>query len=79
MQVRVKLYAALRRYRDNVPAGEPFVVGLPEEATVGDLARYLGAPIEEVKMAFVNGRARAPDWVLQHGDEVGLFPPIGGG
>jgi len=39
----------------------------------------LNLPREEVKVAFVNGRTRPLDWPLQPEDEVGIFPPIGGG
>ena len=79
MRVHVKLFAHLRHY---LPAAEPGVataVALPAGATVGDLADRLGLPREEARVVFVNGRARALDWPLEPGDEVGMFPPIGGG
>jgi molybdopterin converting factor small subunit len=34
---------------------------------------------KEVKVTFVNGRARADMYRLRAGDEVGIFPPVGGG
>jgi len=52
---------------------------LPEGATIADLIHHLNLPAEEVKLAFVNGRARPEDWRLEPGDEVGIFPPVGGG
>jgi len=39
----------------------------------------LKLPREEVKLFFVKGRARPIDWPLESGDEVGIFPLIGGG
>jgi molybdopterin converting factor small subunit len=79
MQVRVKLYANLSRYFSNVAPGIPFEIELPESATVADLVNWLKLPREEVKLFFVKGRARPIDWPLEPGDEVGIFPLIGGG
>jgi len=50
-----------------------------ESATLADLVKLAELPREEVKMFFVNGRARPIDWPLEPGDEVGIFPLIGGG
>jgi len=79
MQVRVKLYASLSRYYGNVTAGVPFEIDLSESATISDLVNRLKLPRQEVKLFFVKGRARSIDWPLEPGDEVGIFPLIGGG
>jgi sulfur-carrier protein len=79
------LFASLRRF---APANEPgfplepgsgFEVELPEGGTLGDLLSALEIPSEETRVAFVNGNIRDLDWELKTGDELGLFPPIGGG
>jgi len=79
LRMRVKLYATLGRYSGSRAPGVPFEVELPNGATVADLVNRLNLPGEEVKVAFVNGRARPMDWRLEPGDEVGIFPPVGGG
>ena len=79
MQVNVKLFATLQRYKPEVFAGEVFVVELPEKSTLADLVAHLEIRANEVKVMFVNGRARAEMYRLQEGDEVGIFPPVGGG
>jgi len=79
MNVRVKLYATLSRYVSGVTSGSPLEVELPEDSTLADLVARLALPPQEVKVIFVNGRAREPDYRLAPGDEVGIFPPIGGG
>jgi molybdopterin converting factor small subunit len=79
MRVRVKLYASLSRYYGNVAPGVPFEIEVPEGATMVDLVNHLKLPREEVKLFFVKGRARSIDWPLEPGDEVGIFPLIGGG
>jgi molybdopterin synthase sulfur carrier subunit len=77
--VHVKLFATLRRYRPGLDLGEAFPVELPEGSTVGDLVQRLGLPGEEVKIVFVNALFRDRAHVLADGDEMGIFPPVGGG
>jgi len=79
MQVRVKLYATLSRYLSNKAPGIPVEIEVPKGTTVGELVNVLKLPLEEVKLFFVKGRARPIDWPLEPGDEVGIFPLIGGG
>lgn len=79
MRVTVKLFATLASYSLGVRPGAPFEIDLPESATVKDLIDKLGIPSEETKITFVNGLIRDLDWVLKQSDEVGIFPPIGGG
>ncbi len=79
MYVQVKLFATLSKLVPGTEPGVPFPAELPAGATVADLASHLNLPAAEVKIVFVNGRARPPDWVLNPDDEVGIFPPVGGG
>jgi sulfur carrier protein ThiS len=80
MDVTVKLFAMLNRYAPNdEKAGKPFVVTVPEGSTIADLMAHLGIPDREVKVAYVDGRARAAQFRLAPGAEVGIFPPVGGG
>jgi molybdopterin converting factor small subunit len=79
VQIIVKLFASLARFSPEGQAGNPFEIHLPEIATIQDVIIQLGIPTEETKISFVNGLIRDMDWVLQSGDEVGIFPPIGGG
>jgi molybdopterin converting factor small subunit len=79
MRVRVKLFASLCRYFSDAAAGIPFEMELPEGATVADLVDRLKLPRQEVKVFFVNGRARPIEWPLEPGDDVGIFPLVAGG
>jgi molybdopterin converting factor small subunit len=79
MRIRVKLFAALAHYFKNSTAGTPFEVEISDRATLADLVNQLKLPHKEVKVFFVNGRARPLDWTLEPGDEVGIFPLIAGG
>jgi molybdopterin converting factor small subunit len=77
--VHAKLFATLRRRYPELALGEALPVTLPEGSTVGDLIRELDLPEDEVKIVFVNGLVRTADDALADGDEVGVFPPVGGG
>jgi len=79
MRVKVRLSATLVNYVPGANPGISFEVELPQGATLAGLMNQLNLPQKEVKVAFVNGRIEPVDFLLQHGDEVGIFPPIGGG
>ncbi len=79
MRVGVKLFASLKQYLPGHKLGTPTEVELPAGATLADLVRQLNLPQAEVKVALVNARAQPLSYVLQPDDEVGIFPPIGGG
>jgi molybdopterin converting factor small subunit len=75
----VKLFATLRQYKPGLGIGEAFPVELHDGATVTDLVRRLGLPEDQVKLIFVNALSAELDRPLANGDEVGIFPPVGGG
>jgi molybdopterin synthase sulfur carrier subunit len=79
--VQVKLFATLRHLAGppGLGIGQAFPVELPEGATVCDLVEQLGLPPAQVKIVFVNGLVRTPEQILTDGDELGIFPPVGGG
>ena len=77
--IRVKLFATLRSHRPELKLGEAFAVDVPASTTVEQLLALLGIPSDEVKLIFVGGLARDLYHPLADGDELGLFPPVGGG
>ena len=79
MHLTVRLYATLSRYGQSKRSGAPFEIDMPAEAIVQDLINRLKIPPEATRITFVNGIIQASDWKLKDGDEVGMFPPIGGG
>lgn len=79
MIVKVKLFATLRKYLPNLELGSSKDVQIDHGTTIEQLYKNLGIPIEEVKLAYVNGIYCEPDYILNDGDEIGIFPPIGGG
>jgi molybdopterin synthase sulfur carrier subunit len=77
--VQVKLFATLRRQYPKLDVGEAMPVELAEGTTVGQLITDLELPSDEVKIVFVNGIVQDRAHTLVDGDEVGIFPTVGGG
>jgi len=82
VEVEVKLYAVLRRYRPDSAGGakhHPFLVTLPAGATIRTLTESLKIPEDLVTAAARNDEVVDLGAPLQEGDKVGLFPPSAGG
>ncbi|MGQ9516017.1 MAG: MoaD/ThiS family protein [Anaerolineae bacterium] len=79
MRLTVKLFATLGKFQPDAAGGKPFELQVHDGATVQKVIEMLGLPDDVVRVVFVNGRARPRDWTLADGDELGIFPPIGGG
>jgi len=54
-------------------------VDLPPGTTVNQLIDHLDLPSEQVKIVFVNNCVQNGEYVLNAADQVGIFPPVGGG
>ena len=79
MVVHVRLFATLRRQYPDLGIGESMPVELPDGATIEQLIKHLRLPATKVKIVFVNGITQHEKHVLSDGDQVGVFPPVGGG
>ena len=75
-QVRVNLYASLRRYVDGAASVEATI---DAGQTVGQLLAELGVPVDQTRILFVDSRAAPLDRPLHGGESVGVFPALGGG
>lgn len=77
MEVFLDAFGPMERY---LPQGQRHVpLSVEEGATVADLLRKAGIPDMEIGVVAVNGNLAPQDQVLQPGDAVVLFEPIGGG
>jgi molybdopterin converting factor small subunit len=80
IEIEIRLYATLRRYRPELKVGEPLFMSLEEGTTLKRvLEEVLGIPMEVIKVVLVNGIYRELDYVLEDDDRVGIFPPVAGG
>jgi molybdopterin converting factor small subunit len=82
LQIEVKLYGQLRRYRPQDAPGakhHPFNTTISEGTTAVALAKTLGIPDGLINATAVNGEATPNHIILKDGDKVSLFPPSAGG
>lgn len=82
MNVEVKLYGVLRRYRPADQPGAPhhvFTLVCPFGATVYSIMTQLGLEEGVVAAAAINNQTASLDTLLQPGDKLALFPPSAGG
>lgn len=74
MKVEVKLSAALRKGRFGRRT-----IDLPDGSTVANLLQQLRLTTKEVAVVAVNTQHAARDRRLEAGDEIAIYPPVGGG
>ncbi len=77
--VEVRLYATLQKYHPSLGIGEYLDIKLDDKARLRNLFSELKIPKEEIKIALVNGKWEEESYLLEDGDRIGLFSPIGGG
>jgi len=75
IKIELKLFVTLSKF---IPENaDEFEVASGK--TIDALILDLGIPEGLVKLIFINGKRQEKDYVMQDGDRVGLFPPVGGG
>ena len=74
MQLTVKLFAYFRDNRFKQQQMD-FAAG----TTVEEIIRSLGVPLDEVGVTMINSRHCELAQVPKEGDQVAIFPAIGGG
>lgn len=74
MEIEVRLFATFREGREKKQK-----VKINENTTLLDIINLLNIDEEEVAIMLLNGRDGTSDRVLNDGDIVSLFPPVGGG
>jgi len=76
VRVKVNLYATLRSH---VGGARSIEVDVERGRTVGEVLEQLGVPPAQSRIVFVNNRGSTLSHRLQGGEQVGVFPAIGGG
>lgn len=74
MRINLKLFATFRVGRFSAEARE-YPPGTPVAAVIRDLR----IPEEQIGMIMLNNRHSEPDQQLHEGDNLALFPLVGGG
>ncbi len=74
--VTVNLYAGLRTFIDDKPSVD---VEVEPGITIAQVIDRLGVPAEKTRIIFCNNRAADLDDPIEAGDQLSIFPAIGGG
>lgn len=75
-RIKLNLYATLRSHLGGKPSLD---VEIEPGETIGQVLDRLGIPRQHTRIIFVNSRAAGLADPLQGGEQVGVFPAIGGG
>lgn len=73
--IEIKLYATLQSY---APANAAHYV-VESGTTFEMIVEALDIPKDQIKLLFCNGVKCGLGTILNDGDRIGLFPPVGGG
>ena len=73
--IRIKLFATLQRF---MPASAENY-DIEKGTTIRSLLQQLDLPENKAKLIFIDGVKAELTTVLQGGERVGIFPPVGGG
>lgn len=79
MKIHLNLFATLACYKPPAHGSGPLLIECEDHTSIGQVLAKLGVPHDKVKLYFRNGVHAKKDTILQDGDRVGVFPPIGGG
>jgi molybdopterin synthase sulfur carrier subunit len=73
--IEIKLYATLLPYAPANASCYPIESGTSIEKLIEELT----IPKDQVKLVFSNGVKCGLGTLIQDGDRIGVFPPVGGG
>ena len=73
--IDLRLFATLQKFSPDTSAAFAISPGV----TIREVLVQIGVPVEKAKLIFVNGLKKDLDVVLNGGERVGIFPPVGGG
>jgi len=79
MKIELRFYATLIKYAEKNKIPQFSTVELEDGTTVTSLLNKFNIPEKDVHVVIINGRNADLEQVLQDGDRVALFPPVGGG
>lgn len=79
MLVEVRVFSGLEKFLSQKSFGEPMPVELAQGGTVQDILEKLGIPVDQVFTILVNGKHQTLDYIVNEGERVSFFPPVGGG
>jgi sulfur carrier protein ThiS len=77
--IEIGLFASLAPHKSHPRINADGTMELPSPMTVGEVVDALGIARHDIRLVFINGAHARMDSMVNDGDRLGLFPPIGGG
>ena len=77
--VNVKLFATLRRYYPNYDPEKGIDVKVEDGSTIEKLIQTLQLPGNEARVILINGKSKMTTDIIEDGDQINIFTPLGGG
>ena len=74
-QIQLKLFATLQGFTPPSAENYPIEQGI----SIFELLEQIKMPREKAKLIFINGVKAELTSILEGGERVGIFPPVGGG
>ena len=74
-RIQIKLFATLQRFRPASAENYAIETG----TTIRTLLQQIDLPENKAKLVFIDGVKAELTTVLQGGERIGIFPPVGGG
>jgi len=74
MKIKVKLFATLRKERFDEKNFE-----IDSGSDIEYLLKKIQLKKDEIAIIFINGKHADLNTIINDGDDIALFPPIGGG
>lgn len=79
MKIEVNVFGFLKHRRAEKYKKYPVILRLEQSVALHYLIHSILKINESDAVVLVNGRYRLPDYYLQDGDTVSVFPPLAGG
>lgn len=73
--IQLRLFATLEPFTPENADHFPVIKG----CTVTSLLESLKIPPEEAKLVFINSVRAEPETIICGGEQISIFPPVGGG
>ncbi len=74
IKAKIKLFASLRNGRFDIA-----VMDLADSTTISDIISRLNIDKKDAAIIFINGIHADFNTLIKEGDDVAIFPPVGGG
>jgi len=79
IQVKVKLFATLRRFFPDYDPERGIDITIEEGSTIENLIQTLQLTQNEARVILINGISKMMTDVIKDGDQISIFTPMGGG